>query len=53
LEHLGNVVFLAFDVEDFTAQRQDGLDTTIATSFGRTACGITLYEVNFALAWIA
>ncbi len=37
-----------FDVEDFTAQRQDCLEASVAALFGGAAGGVTLDDVDFA-----
>ena len=42
-----------FDVQDFTAERHDGLEKPVATLFGRAACGISLDEENLRLFAVA
>ena len=36
-------------IQNLTAQRQDGLELAVAGLFGRTACGIALYNEDFGL----
>src|SRR5437660_2654980 len=41
-----------FDVEDFTAQRQDRLKLAVAALLGGAACGVTFDYVEFAQGWV-
>src|ERR1035438_1516285 len=50
-QHL--VVARFFNIENFTLERQDGLEAAIAALLGGAACTFTLYQVELAAAWIA
>ena len=39
----------ALHIEDLTANGQDGLELTLSALLGRTACGVTLHDEEFAV----
>src|SRR5271163_4963725 len=50
-EHL--VIARFFHVENFSLEREDGLEAAVAALFGGAACGFTLYEKKLAAIGIA